>query len=207
MSGPFTRTYQRLRRVDTRVRDTIQRFTVRNLGDASRWPEIIQINGLVWPYLTDDPDQVVPGVVLAGAAQLQIPDDGAAVTSDSAPDPAVAFGIDMLLEGGTLSDDGNGDFATVSGVANLKQAMRIKFNTPLGQLVYYPAFGNGAQQFVGAGNNPANMILANSLAQRCARSDNRIDSTQGFVTSITGDRLDISGSAVAIDGSNVDVTN
>jgi phage baseplate assembly protein W len=88
-----------------------------------------------------------------------------------------AYGIDLRLlphldaendrfPGADLA--GDGDLTTVSGVENLKQALLLRFLTPLGSLARlgHPAYGSAVPSLVGEGNTETNrgrlrlMVLA-----------------------------------------------
>ena len=60
------------RLVPTRRGDTLQDVAVRELGDAARWYDLAAINDLLPPFLTDDPQQAGPRVLLTGQ-DLKIP--------------------------------------------------------------------------------------------------------------------------------------
>ncbi len=196
----FIRTLPRTRRVETRRGDTPQRIAARELGDAARWIQIVAINGLRPPYVVDNPAAVADGVVLAGSALL-IPDDGAVQSASASPDPAAAFGVDIDIADGVLSDDGDGDFALVSGYANLTQALRSRLGTPAGELLFHPQYGNGAFALVGGRASPSLAALADALVRRAVVSDPRVASAVDFTTRLSGDRLAVTGTVIAIDGS------
>src|ERR1019366_965663 len=111
--------------------DTLPVIAARELGDASRWTEIIAMNGMVFPYLTDDPDSVVPGVFLTGT-NITIPSSTpGAVTTD----PNTVFGSDIFLSDGFLTVV-NGDIGLVRGLPNLTQALDNLLDTDQGELLY-----------------------------------------------------------------------
>ncbi|WP_293372284.1 hypothetical protein [Nevskia sp.] len=196
----FTRSLPRTRRIATRRGDTPQRIAARELGDASRWYQVVAINGLRPPYLVDDPAQVVPGVLLTGSALL-IPDDGAGQATSAAADPAVTFGVDLDIADGLLTDDGAGDFALVSGYGNFTQALRVRLGTPAGDLLFHPDYGNAAFTLIGRGGTRPIVVLANAMVRRAVGSDDRVAEARDFTTRLFGDRLTITGTAVAVDGS------
>ncbi|HWY24436.1 MAG TPA: hypothetical protein VNX47_05920 [Nevskia sp.] len=203
--NPFQTTLPRCRRVNTLVGDTLLKVAARELQNAALWYQIAEINGLAPPYLTDDPEEAGPGVLLTGAGLL-VPDNGAAVVGSSAADPVTAFGIDLLLTDGDITDDGAGDIATVSGNANLEQAITIKLNSNLGDLIYYLDFGNGARAMIGTTQSPAAAQLTASLVSRCVLSDNRIAAVPSIKAVIKGNALAVTGTAEAIDSTPVTAT-
>ncbi len=50
----FSRTLTGWRFVETLANDTMQGIAARELGDASRWVDLVNINGLTPPYLTGE---------------------------------------------------------------------------------------------------------------------------------------------------------
>ena len=205
-SNPFLTTLPKLRRVLTRVQDTPQRIAARELGNASRWAQIVQINGLQPPYLTDDPSLASDTVLLAGQDSIQVPNDDGPAKASAATDAATTYGTDMKNAAGFLVDNGAGDIALVSGVANFTQALKIRLDTPLGDLLFHLGYGNGAHGIRGRGNSPQLLNLANVLAQRCVASDDRVSSTKSFTAKLSGDSIKITGVAVTVDGTPLDVT-
>src|SRR6185312_10836236 len=85
--------------------DTLQRIALRELKDASRWPDLITINDLSFPYIAANGSD---GVKAYGDSIL-VP--AAVATVDATVDPDEVFGIDLALNDGKLTDDGNGDFS------------------------------------------------------------------------------------------------
>jgi phage baseplate assembly protein W len=63
-------------------------------------------------------------------------------------------GADVPIAAGA----GGGDLATVAGVANLKQALLLRFLTPLGALTSlgHPGYGSAVPTLVGQGNTETN---------------------------------------------------
>lgn len=201
----FERIRGRYRRADTRTGDTLQRVAARELGDAARWVELVSINRLLPPYLTDNLGEVSARVLLAGGYIL-VPDLGAgAATSVSDVDDAKTFGTDIALVNGKLLADENGDLATVAGSANLAQALRLRLNTDLGELVFHTDYGNGALALKGKGARAGHAQLAAALVKRCVGADPRISSTRDVTATLTGDRTDVVGTVVAIDGQRIPV--
>lgn len=204
--NPFLATLPKLRRALTRVGDTPQKIAARELGNASRWSQIVQINGLQPPYLTDDRSMQSATVLLAGEDTIQIPNDGGATQGSPSTDPAVVYGVDMINTGGFLVDDGAGDFAVVSGVKNFTQALRNRLDTSLGDLLFHLSYGNGARDLRGRGATPQLVSLANQFVQRCVAADDRVSSVKDFVTKLSGDAVLVTGKAVALSGTPIDVT-
>ena len=69
---------------DTRRGDTLQLISYRELGDASLWTQLIAYNKLVYPFITDDPTQVQPGVLLTGS-QILVPAPVPVISSTTDP--------------------------------------------------------------------------------------------------------------------------
>lgn len=204
--NPFLATLPRMRRALTRVGDTPQRLAARELGNAARWAQLVQINGLQPPYITDDPSLAGDTVLLAGQDTIQVPNDGGAAQGSAATDPATTYGVDVANTGGFLAGNGAGDFAIVSGVKNFTQALRNRLDTSLGDLVFHLAYGNGARDLRGRGAAPQLVSLANQFVQRCVLGDDRVSGVRDFVTKLSGDAVLVTGKAMALNGTPIDVT-
>lgn len=191
------------RLVQTRRGDTLLRVASRELADPERWYELVFLNGLRPPYLTDDPAAVRDGVLLTGAP-LRVPAPADLVTA--AVDPAAVFGQDVQLTRGELTTSA-GDLSVITGTANLAQAIRHVVATDLGDLLWHPRYGCGAHRLVGQRANPALLQFADALVQRAVNSDPRIDRVSESATAIADDVLRVNLVAVAVNGVSVNAVS
>ena len=188
--------------VSTNRGDTLQRIALRELGDASQWPDIALMNGLHPPYLTDDPTQQGPEVWLTGA-KIRVPAASPLAFADqTATEP---FGSDVRLVNGALRAV-NGNFDTVYNVDNFKQALVNKLKTEPGELLFHPKYGCDPRQYIGSGNSVTIAMVAGELIKRSMLADPRVSSVPTATATVSGDQLDISIKVVAVDDSTVEVT-
>lgn len=199
-----TRPLSGFRFVEILYDDTIQRIAARALNDASRWPELVAINNLSPPYLTNDPSIAGDRVKLYGQ-QLVVPAAAAQVATEI--DPERVFGRDLDLSGGELSDNGLGDFALIAGQANLAQGLKHRIVTGLRELLQHLAYGSGVRYVVGKVNSASAGAIAARYAEDSLKADERVVSVakvtatigQGVtaiearVVTATGSVLNISG--------------
>jgi hypothetical protein len=87
----FMREAPGIRLAETRYGDTLQRIALRELGDASRWVELAELNGLRPPYLTDP--ALARAGVLAYGASIKLPSPSSIVSASS--DPGAVYGADL----------------------------------------------------------------------------------------------------------------
>jgi hypothetical protein len=184
------------------VGDTLQEIAARELGDASQWATLVWINDLSYPYITGD-QELVSASVLAYGSQLIVP--APTVQVSAATDPLRVFGVDLQLSGGKLVA-ANGDFALVGGRANLKQAYLNRLNTPLGDLLFHPAYGNGAQALKGTVDGPTAGLLAATYVQSAILQDPRTASVSSSVAQVSGDTITVTATAVPVSGTSIDLT-
>jgi phage baseplate assembly protein W len=187
--------------VQTQRGDSLQIIAARELGDATLWQQLIDYNGLLPPYITDDPAQADPGVILTGAS-IKVPAP-APVTTETT-DPDALFGTDVQLVNGRLSF-ANGDIATVSGRDNLKQALTNRIDTPRGDLLMHSDYGSLHQRMKGAGNGPTTGLLVAQYAKASVQSDPRIQSIMSATSTVNGDAIEVSIEARPISGAPVQV--
>jgi phage baseplate assembly protein W len=202
MTTPFDTPLVGYRFVQTQYGDTLQQVAARELGDASRWTQIVALNNLLPPYLTDNPDAATTQVVLNGS-YLVIP---AASPSSLNPDPNGVFGTDLMLTPDGLLATGRGDFATVSGVDNLAQALRNALATDQGELLFHGGYGSLIRRILGTVNGPTAGLLAAEYATQTVVADPRVKEVKGATATIAADVISVVVQAVPVTGSALPVT-
>ncbi|WP_175787399.1 hypothetical protein [Burkholderia anthina] len=202
MTTPFDASLSGFRYVQTQYGDTLQDVAARELGDTSKWTLLISINNLVYPFLTDDPSSVTDGVILNGSYIVVPAPQPASETSD----PDSVFCTDILLESdGSLGIE-NGDFATVSGTANLSQALNNAIGTDQGELKYHLGYGCLIRRYVGRVNGPTTGLLAAQAAKQTVAADPRISSVTSAIANVTGDVIPVRVVAKTVAGTNVPIS-
>jgi phage baseplate assembly protein W len=182
------RTLSGFRFVEVLQNDTLQAIAARELSDASRWTDLIQINSLVWPFLTGDPAAAGPGVLLYGALII-VPAASAQVSAEV--NPALVFGIDVSLAGGVLSDNGAGDFALVSGRDNLQQAIYNRLGTKLRELVMHLAYGCGVWSILGKADGPVAGQLGAQFVRDAMGAEKRVTTIGPVVATVVNDQVNV----------------
>jgi phage baseplate assembly protein W len=189
------------RYVQTQYGDTLQTFAARVLGDATQWSVLIGMNDLIPPYLTDDADSVVAGVVLNGSF-LMIP----AATQSTSTEPDDVFKTDGLLNpDGTLNVTEGGDIGTVSGIANLTQALENALDTDQGELIYHLNYGYLGRRLLGSNNGPTDGMLAARYANQTVSADSRIAQVTDSTATVSGNVIATVVQAETIAGTKVPI--
>lgn len=190
------------RYVATQYGDTLQTFAARVMGDATNWATLVAMNSLAPPYLTDDPTQVTDGVLLNGSL-LMIP----AATPAPSTDPDDVFKTDVLLDDdGFFAVTAGGDLATVSGVANLTQALENALDTDQGELIYHPSYGYRGRRLLGTKNSPTAGLLAARYAKQTVAADSRISSVQSSTATVSGNVIATVVEAETVVGTKVPIS-
>jgi phage baseplate assembly protein W len=210
MTTPFERTAPPTRWIETQQGETLWAVAARVLGDPERWYELVYLNDLVSPYLTDDPAAVTPGVLLTGSS-LKVP--GTDLLVVAADDPVAVFGTDIrLYQGRLMLTDATEtqplvDVATVAGTPNLTQAIRLVIDTEIGEAVFHPQYGCGAHTLIGQRETPERTQFAAALVRRAIAADARIARVDTATVSLTGDVLRADVTATAISGATINVVS
>lgn len=149
--------------------DTLQSVAAQVLGNAGRWTDIVELNGLTPPYVSAGG---LPGTATVGT-ELLLPVDAvlpADIGQDSsgAPSDVDLFGTDLLLVDGDLvaePGDDPADIQLVSGEACLIQGLEdVLFRTTQGESRSFPVLGLAAA--VGDPNyHNAGFVLAQLVDQ------------------------------------------
>ena len=183
--------------------DTLQEVAARELGDASKWADIVAINNLRPPYLTADPDQASDGVKLFGDMIL-VPATTTIATVNADTDAAAVFGVDLDLTGGDLHVDG-GDLRLISGRANLKQALIHRVKTHLKELLFHLPYGCGVHRLIGAVNGPTAALLGGQYVRGAMLADPRVDTVLAVRSAAEGDVVPIAVEIQPIAGAPIEV--
>jgi Baseplate J-like protein len=134
-----------------------------------------------------NPDPITGGanlnVKLPGEKLLVYADAGAAAASAGVNTQALSgssfytalLGVDIGLDQtGDLQADARGGIATVSGLANLQNALERRLATDLGWYAYYPGYGTGIEKAVGQAARTYWLSWAGVEAERTVRTDPRV---------------------------------
>lgn len=181
---------------ETNHGDTLQAIALRELGDASRWPELVSFNGLVPPFLTDDPAAVRPGVLRAGGL-IRVP--AATAVSAVTQDADAVFQADLSLDAGALTT-ASGDFGVVAGLPNLRQALGNALATERGELAFHPRYGSLLRRIIGTVNGPTAGLLAASYARATISADARIARVTSSSAIVSGDTVSVEVTAEPVVG-------
>lgn len=202
MSNVFERELPAFRLVNTRRADDLQAVAARELGDANRWVELVWLNRLVPPYLTDDPERVADGVILTGAL-VKVP-SAVGLWSDGVVDEKI-YERDIALRSRRLTVDADGDLSVFFGVDNLKQQLTHRIVTPTGQARRHGDYGCLVWRLVGNANSPLLGALGAEYVRGTLASDYRVSSVEYSRSEIQMDVTKITASVIAIAGGTVDV--
>ncbi len=143
-----------VRQYTVSVGDTLERIAQRELGNTDRWVEIVEINNLVAPYLTDDITSTENGVRKPGETILipEVAQEGFSNLPNGKEHPLTAnlseleksFGVDLkLTKDYDLSLSNTNDLETIASTDNLAQSVLLKLFYEKGELVHAPEIGVG----------------------------------------------------------------
>ncbi|WP_288075265.1 hypothetical protein [Pseudomonas sp.] len=200
----FEREMPSYRLAETHAGDTLQRVAAREMGDANRWPELVWINNLTSPYLTDIPAEASTTVLLTGS-MIRIPAP-TGINTD-ATERAQVYERDCKMVKRRLTDDGNGDFAVVAGTDNLTQQLKHRIVTPRGQLVRHADYGCLVWLLQGKVAGPTANLLGAQYVKAAVQADYRVSSVISSTAEVDGDATRITATAEAIAGGKVDISN
>lgn len=197
------RTIAGVRLAQTDYGDSLQLISLRELGDASRWPELVALNQLLPPFITDDPTAAGDGIIVTGGL-IKIPASASSTVSVEQNSDLV-FECDLVLDQGQLQSS-SGDFAAVAGIPNLRQALANRLTTDTGELGFHAEYGSRLRRIVGTVNGPTAGLLAASYAKTAVLQDARVSRVTSSVATVLGDQVQVSVVAEPIVGQAVDVT-
>jgi hypothetical protein len=172
--------------------DTLMTFASRNMGDFSSWYSVALQNNLQPPFIASTQSQNVasPG------SNLQIPTNVLSnpVLGQPNPNPITSYELQYLGTDIYLGNIGQempawtGDFYIIYGYPNLAISIGRRMITPLGALIYEPAFGSSLPELIGniQGLDTIGFVVA--YAESSIKSDPRVasvaNSSIGFNSSL-----------------------
>jgi phage baseplate assembly protein W len=147
------------------------------------------VAGTSW-FLYPNPFTITTKVLRTGDT-LVLPDPNTfQQVEDESAEFARLLGSDVEINEKTRKlhwDSKKHDFRTVSGVANMHQAIKLRLSTFPGELLYHPAYGNDLLNFVGRKNTALFQALAAGIIHTCLNQDIRIYSVERIKVTTTGD--------------------
>lgn len=168
---------QAVRQVKLPAGISLERLAQQELGDSERWGEIVEINGLKAPYISDDPQESRDGVLKAGSNILipapiingfsQVANGKLNKLTKGMSEVERNLGVDFKVdENFDLMLSSSGDFELIAGADNMAQGTILKLTYEPGDVMLYPQLGSGLQ--VGKKFPPLTDIsdrITNSLLQ------------------------------------------
>lgn len=197
----FERPQPGYRLAETQYGDTLPVVAARELGDGNRWVELVWLNRLVPPYLTDDPDRLTGGLILTGQL-IRIPTPAGYVGTDS---NERSYEQDCALVDKQLQVTEGGDFAILKGVDNLRQQLTHRVVTPRGQAIRHPDYGCLIWRLVGKANGPIAGLLGSEYVRSALLSDYRVAAVTLSRASVEMDAIKITTAVTAIDGGSTEI--
>ena len=186
--------------VETRFGDTLRFIAFREMGDANRWRELVFLNRLEHPYLTNDPKEASESVILTGSP-IKVPVvEG---LNNNRIDADYVYARDVKLDGRQLQASASGDLELCAGVDNLNQQLRHRVITPRGQMVHHPSYGCYIWRLLGGTNGYIAGLLGSDYVKAALEADYRVKSVVRSDAEVIGESLQVKAVAVAIDGTEV----
>lgn len=204
---------------DEDIRDIAERLT----GSRSDWRILVTLNNLRAPFISAAGG---PGVLKPGDSLLYPADNlsfannavvgtGNPTSNETANDPSASnpaqlpYGRDLRLRsesgnGEDLTDlvvNQRGDLASIAGIPNIEQAIRIKFITEQGDLPAHPDFG--AKFPTGRKATPSNFTDLNIATTRTLLSDTRVASIKDLRFVAVGDTLAVTADVIISNSENI----
>jgi len=185
--------------------ENIRDVATRLLGDPSRWRILVTLNRLRSPFIsaTGGPGVLMPGDTIlfprqgspGGTVGSQNPTSNETLGQNGDDPVTQAYGRDLMLKstmvsGTELTDialNQIGDLASIQGIPNVEQAIKLKFMTERGELAAHPKFG--AKFAIGRKATPSsfNELRINTI--NTLTSDNRVQDVKDLRFIAVGDKL------------------
>lgn len=200
----FERTMPSFRLAEIHHADDLQAIAARETGDANRWPELVWLNALSFPYITTDERLAGPSVLLVGGF-IKVPAPVGVFADDA--ERGQVYERDCAMKNRMLITDAEGDLVVVAGADNLRQQLQHRLDTPRGQARRHPEYGNMAPRLKGRVNGPTAALLAAEYVKSALLSDYRVSRVEFSTAQTQGDAILVTARAVPIEGGAVDLVS
>jgi phage baseplate assembly protein W len=184
------------RQIEVVQGDSLRAIAARELGDATRWAELAQLNQLRLPFLVESyhPEDRLPHTIIWGDRILIPWDSNGAVI----PTPVSTLGIDIKLAAGRMVAV-NGDLALVSGPENLIQAINHRIKTVLGEMIHHPRYGCLVSLALGLPTIPFASLAAANWVYEALREEPRIALIEAVDAYVEGDQIRVAARVLSVD--------
>lgn len=179
--------------------DTLRSIALREMGSAARWTDLIAINNLAPPYISS----LRSDRVLGYGDLIKVPAPGSSVGFTTSP--TEMYGVDIDLSDGLLTDNGSGDIAIASGVANFSQAIRLHILVSKRELAFHPTYGCWLRSIIGTSNGPTAAQMAAFYVKSALVEDSRVEKIDSCTARVSGDVIHVSATVTPISGKPVDI--
>jgi phage baseplate assembly protein W len=137
-----------------------------------------------------------PGENLLVPISLGVQRASAVIAQEGGTESERLYGIDLDLRDGLLSATIEGDFTQISGIENLKQAIKHRFIVPRGSYMQHPRYGSGFEGMLGSSPTAITEFLAIVESRQTVLRDPRIERIGELTATIDGDTLRVIFSAI-----------
>ena len=190
------------------VGDTIKSLAKRLLGSSQRWQILVLANNLKAPYIgpVSKPGILAPGDAIlypSVGGSISVSNANGLESNDAEGTDAGStgliqdtYGTDIRLKSVPVTDElhytdlqvsQGGDVSVITGIPNVKQAMRIKFATERGELPAHPGFG--AQVSAGRKSTASSLSAFRINTESTILSDDRISAVKKLNFAADADKL------------------
>lgn len=147
---------QAVRQIKLPAGMSLERLAQIELGDSSRWGEIVEVNGLKPPYISQDPNESRDGVLKSGSNIMiptpllngfsQAPVGKINKLTVGMSELEKSLGVDLKIDKNfDLVLASSGDLEVVAGADNMAQATILHLSYEPGDVMLYPQLGSGIQ--------------------------------------------------------------